>query len=587
MKHPRRRQLHTAALTVVLVLFSAGVSYGSLVESVPADAPQAVTATVATASEVTSQASSAVATTSTTTTQVTGTVDSAAGAVTGQAGNAAQATTDTSTGATSSATGAVRAAGGGAQAGSQGVTSVRGTTAYDASSGGRGGGGAGATATRPLNTVSDSAATATHRAGAAVDVAAQARNEHAVDAVASAGSVVLEVRDEAVAEICGMVTAFDAVAQSAAGALAIDATRFVLGAGGQLTGQESLAAGAAVCVAAEGMADADVDVDVEQRIVQVNVTSNVLTSACGVVTSVQGGVAAGSVEFVVNNARYVLANATGSAGAGDAIRLGADICVHGAATQHTNSYASLHDRTVIVDHGLDVGLATCGVVSAYEAATADTAGHIVLDAVRYVIAAGTKLSGQEAVTVGSRFCVKAQGSEHADGSVDLKNGELRVDAGATLTVTVCGVVEAFEAATADQVGSIVVDRVRYVIAAGGELTGQQTIVIGKKFCATPSYGGGGTRTPGSTETPGSWTKFPGGTRPLGSRHAVAGERVGPRSPGSQAGRSGDARDGFVLESFAGDKRKLPFTGLATGLVALLGIVGLAVGYRMRNRRADS
>lgn len=127
---------------------------------------------------------------------------------------------------------------------------------------------------------------------------------------------------------------------------------------------------------------------------------------------------------------------------------------------------------------ISVTLEVCGVVTVYVPASQLLPGLITIGAVPHVIAAGTTLAGHEDIQIGADMCLSAT----LNVSLQITSGS--IFANVRTSIEVCGVVNAYVAATQNAVGSLTIGGVTYVIAAGTTIDGQETIAIGLEMCFT-------------------------------------------------------------------------------------------------------
>ncbi|HMX29071.1 MAG TPA: hypothetical protein PKC13_26030, partial [Blastocatellia bacterium] len=125
----------------------------------------------------------------------------------------------------------------------------------------------------------------------------------------------------------------------------------------------------------------------------------------------------------------------------------------------------------------------CGVVLAYNPATATTAGSINISGTTYTIAAGTTISGQAIISVGVGVCI--------DAVFNNSNQIVPPSAVGGGVVTACGGVNSFKAATLNQPGNISIGSANYVIAPNTTINGQSLINVGSNMCLTAALNGSG------------------------------------------------------------------------------------------------
>ncbi len=121
---------------------------------------------------------------------------------------------------------------------------------------------------------------------------------------------------------------------------------------------------------------------------------------------------------------------------------------------------------------VSVTIQTCGVVTLFVPATALTPGAITIGLVPYVIAPGTTLAGQADAQVGAHMCLSAT----VNAALQITSGSLILDV--NTQINICGIVDAYVAATANAAGYIRIGGVTYPIAAGTTLDGAANIQVG-------------------------------------------------------------------------------------------------------------
>lgn len=117
---------------------------------------------------------------------------------------------------------------------------------------------------------------------------------------------------------------------------------------------------------------------------------------------------------------------------------------------------------------------TCGTVTAFTAATGGAAGSLALGGQTYPIAPGTTLIGQSVIAVGQSICLS--GKLNASGQL-VPPSSVTVNPGTT--VSVCGPITAYTAATDTTAGTITIGGVRLVVTPGVPLNGA---AVGTNFC---------------------------------------------------------------------------------------------------------
>jgi len=182
--------------------------------------------------------------------------------------------------------------------------------------------------------------------------------------------------------------------------------------------------------------------------------------------------------------------------------------------------------------GAGVGSTTtvnvCGVVSAFTAPSASAPGSVTVGGQTIPIAAGASLSGADLLKAGANVCVS--GSNNSAGQLTTgsvgPNGASGAGAGATSTtnISVCGVVSAFNHATASAPGSVTIGGENIPIAAGAALTGTGLLNAGSNVCLAGQVNGNGQVTSGSTP-------------PKHSNSVVLPDPFGPIRPSTSPGRT--------------------------------------------------
>ena len=145
----------------------------------------------------------------------------------------------------------------------------------------------------------------------------------------------------------------------------------------------------------------------------------------------------------------------------------------------------------------------CGVVTVFIPATAVTVGAITIGGVPYVIAAGTTIEGQANIEVGIDMCLTATLSVTGQ-IVPPSSIVVNVEA----TVDICGVINAYVAATSTATGHITIGGATYAIAIGAEIENDALIVVGIELCLHATVNAIGQITVGVVSPPGGGNHDP-------------------------------------------------------------------------------
>lgn len=119
---------------------------------------------------------------------------------------------------------------------------------------------------------------------------------------------------------------------------------------------------------------------------------------------------------------------------------------------------------------------TCGMVSAYTAATSTTQGSISIGGQTFTIDAGATITNSNLVLNGASICIQAT----LDSSGNISSGQVMNDVETAMSI--CGAVTAFTAATQAAAGSITIGGTTFPIAAGATIQSATTIATGQTIC---------------------------------------------------------------------------------------------------------
>jgi hypothetical protein len=283
-------------------------------------------------------------------------------------------------------------------------------------------------------------------------------------------------------EVCGVVSAYTAATASAPGSITIGGNTIPIAAGTAIDGAGLITAGANLCL--HGTVNG-----FGQLTVPSSMTANVTTSiqVCGVVTAYTAATASSAGSITIGGQTIPIAAGTAIDGAG-LITLGANLCLSGTL----NASGEL-----VVPSSVSVGATTsisvCGVVTAYTAATASSAGSLTIGGQTIPIAAGTNINGSGLIQVGANLCLN--GTLNASGQL-VPPASVAVDG--SLSVSLCGVVSAYTSATASAPGSITIGGQMIPIAAGTSLAGSGFISIGANLCLNGTLNASGQLVPPSS-----------------------------------------------------------------------------------------
>jgi hypothetical protein len=277
--------------------------------------------------------------------------------------------------------------------------------------------------------------------------------------------------------VCGTVNAFTAATNVLAGSLSIGPAVLVLAPSTTLANQASLVVGQPACVTL--FVDAGGQVTGGQVTAGVNAGASI--KVCGLVGIYTAATNVLPGSLTLNGVVYVIAIGGTLANSG-LLTAGANVCVDA----NLNGSGQIANGTVAARATVTGWLTLCGNVSAYTAATALTAGSITIGGQTFVIAPSAALTGPNIVT-GNNYCIDA----NTNVAGEIVNGQVSGGASATANVSICGKVDAFQAATAGAPGSITINGQTFSIATNTTLAGQNAIVVGGQYCLDGQLNGSG------------------------------------------------------------------------------------------------
>src|SRR6185369_15498339 len=129
-----------------------------------------------------------------------------------------------------------------------------------------------------------------------------------------------------------------------------------------------------------------------------------------------------------------------------------------------------------------VNVSVCGTVTAY-AAPSIVPGVIVIGGQSIPIAVGATVGGSGLIAVGSDLCLS--GSLNVLGQLETGT----VTANATTSVSTCGTVTAYTAASALLPGSLTIGGQTFPIAAGTNINGSGLVNVGANLCLNATLNG--------------------------------------------------------------------------------------------------
>lgn len=269
--------------------------------------------------------------------------------------------------------------------------------------------------------------------------------------------------------VCGTVTAYNAATASAPGSITVGGQRFGIAAGTTLSGDSLLSASAPnVCLQATLNAAGQIS----SGGVTANAAATTSFSVCGTVTAYTAATTSSPGSITIAGQTYRIAANTALNGAGLLTASVPNVCINGTL----NAAGQISNGTVTANAAATTTISICGTVSAYTAATASAPGSVTIAGQQIPVAAGAALNGSGLLTTGANVCLN--GTANAAGQ--LQNGT--VTANANATVSVCGVVSAYTAATSTVPGSITIAGQTFPIAAGTTLNGAANLVAGTNAC---------------------------------------------------------------------------------------------------------
>ncbi|MCW5853309.1 MAG: carboxypeptidase regulatory-like domain-containing protein [Anaerolineae bacterium] len=267
--------------------------------------------------------------------------------------------------------------------------------------------------------------------------------------------------------LCGVVTAYSPASANQAGSVTIGGQTIPIAVGTTLVGNSLLTTGNNVCL--DGQLNANGQLS--NGTVTANASGGGSVQICGVLTAFQAATANAPGSITVGGQTFPIAAGTSLTGQ-DLLRLGSDVCLSGAL----NANGQINNGTVTANAVGSISM--CGTVTAFTPASANTPGSITIGGQTIPIATGVTLAGQDQVRVDNTYCVSAD--LNAQGQI--RDGTITAQVGGGSSVNICGVVTAFQAATANAAGSITIGGQTIVIAPGTVLTGQDVVNTGDNYC---------------------------------------------------------------------------------------------------------
>jgi hypothetical protein len=282
--------------------------------------------------------------------------------------------------------------------------------------------------------------------------------------------------------VCGTVTAY-AAPSLVPGLIVIGGQSIPIAAGATINGQGLINVGSDLCLNGSLNALAQL----ETGTVTVNATTSV--SVCGVVSAYTAATASTPGSITIGGQTFPIAAGTNIDGSG-LINVGANLCLNATL----NGLGQITTPATVTANAT-TSVSVCGVVSAYTAATASSPGSITIGGQTFPIAAGTNIDGSGLINVGANLCLNA--TLNGLGQITTP---ATVTANATTSVSVCGVVSAYTAATASSPGSITIGGQTFPIAAGTNIDGSGLITLGTNLCLNATLNGLGQITTPATVT---------------------------------------------------------------------------------------
>lgn len=256
-----------------------------------------------------------------------------------------------------------------------------------------------------------------------------------------------QVRGATQLQICGTVSAHVPATLLGTGLLTVGGTALVIAPGADV--DSDIQAGSSLCL--------DLALDTSGRITGATAYANVTSSVdvCGIVSAVAAADADSTGSLTIGGQSFVLAAGSNLPAS---VQAGADLCL--ALT--LNAFGQVSDGAAQANVTSTVRV--CGVISAFAAADADSAGSLVIGGQSFSLAAGSSLPA--AVQTGADLCTTL--TLNAIGQVTDGTAEANIAS----TVEVSGRVTAHEQATAGSDGRLAIAGVERPIAAGTTLSEQ-------------------------------------------------------------------------------------------------------------------
>jgi hypothetical protein len=200
--------------------------------------------------------------------------------------------------------------------------------------------------------------------------------------------------------------------------------------------------------------------------------------------------AQGTVATSVTTCGTVSAYTAATSTSQGSITVGSQTFIIDAGTSMTNSNLVVNGASICLQAALDAsGNVTtpsevksdlesfadlCGEISAFTAATQTAAGSITIGGTAYPIATGTMITSGTTIATGQNVCIQAT----LDAFGEIIIGQIQN------TLTMCGNITSYSAASAMAAGAITIDGQSLGIAPGTVFTNANLVAVGSTVCLT-------------------------------------------------------------------------------------------------------
>ncbi|HEY6328177.1 MAG TPA: putative Ig domain-containing protein [Blastocatellia bacterium] len=185
-------------------------------------------------------------------------------------------------------------------------------------------------------------------------------------------------------------------------------------------------------------------------------------------STTQGSITIGGQTFAIDEGTTI----TGS----QLIIVGSSLCIQ--ATLDASGNITVPTQ---VKADVETSMTLCGSVTTYAAATSTTPGSITIGGTTYIIAAGATIASGTTITTGSSICIQAT----LDPFGNIIIGQVES------SLTICGAISAYTAASATGVGSITIAGQTLQIAPGTTFNNENLVAVGSTVCLSVTLNSNG------------------------------------------------------------------------------------------------